>query len=235
MNCEKIDKYDYLIAMATLDAKNNDVEMFEKLDTSDVVLSDQVVRKINRLIKTSHRNPDKHITKVKMVLSRVAVVALVVISIMFTAMMSVSAIRNAVWNVIVEWYDKYISVSYKTNDPVSPPTIIEEIRKPTLLPLGFEEDVIFDDKWSYLAEYYVGDDLCLVFRQALIDNSNTYYIDSETSAIENVFIGGFDGMLLRYEKNTEIKILWNDGEYHYILTGYDITPETLIMIAESVK
>ena len=42
-------------------------------------------------------------------------------------------------------------------------------------------------------------------------------------------------MLLRYEKNTEIKILWNDGEYHYILTGYDITPETLIMIAESVK
>lgn len=51
MNCEKIDKYDYLIAMATLDAKNNDVEMFEKLDTSDVVLSDQVVRKINRLIK----------------------------------------------------------------------------------------------------------------------------------------------------------------------------------------
>ena len=74
-----------------------------------------------------------------------------------------------------------------------------------------------------------------MFRQALIDNSNTYYIDSETSAIENVFIGGFDGMLLRYEKNTEIKILWNDGEYHYILTGYDITPETLIMIAESVK
>lgn len=234
MNCEKIDKYDYLIAMATLDAKNNDVEMFENLDTSDVVLSDQVVRKINRLIKTSHRNPDKHITKVQMVLSRVALIVLVVISMMFTAMMSVSAIRNVVWNVIVEWYDKYISVDYETDDSVSPPTIIEEIRKPTLLPLGFEEDVVFDDKWSYFVEYYVGDDLCLVFRQSLIDTHNTY-IDSEASAIENVLIGGFDGLLLTYEKNTDINIVWNDGEYRYTLTGYDIDSETLIMIAESVK
>ena len=185
MNCEKIDKYDYLIAMATLDAKNNDVEMFENLDTSDVVLSDQVVRKINRLIKTSHRNPDKHITKVQMVFSRVAVIALVVISMMFTAMMSVSAIRNAVWNVIVEWYDKYISVDYETDDPVSPPTAIEEVRNPTLLPLGFEEEIVGNAKSMYVVEYYIGDDLCLVFSQSLIDPHNTD-IDREASAMENV-------------------------------------------------
>lgn len=39
MNCGKIDKYDYLIAMATLDAGLDDAEMFEKLDASEVVLS----------------------------------------------------------------------------------------------------------------------------------------------------------------------------------------------------
>ena len=234
MNCEKIDKYDYLIAMATLDAKNDDVEMFENLDTSDVVLSDQVFRKISRLIKTSNRDRNKHITKVQRVLSRVAVIALVVMSMMFTAMMSVSAIRNAVWNVIVEWYDKYISVDYETDAPVSPPTVIEEIRKPTLLPLGFEEEIVGNTKSSYVVEYYTVDDLCLVFRQSLIDTPNKD-IDSETLTIKDVMIGAFDGILLIYEKNQVIEILWNDGEYRYTLTGYDIAPETLIMIAESVK
>lgn len=234
MNCEKIDKYDYLIAMATLDAKNNDVEMFENLDTSDVVLSDRIVRKINKLIKTSNKDSAKHISKVRMVLSRVAVIALVVISITFAAMMSVSAIRNAVWNVIVEWYDKYISVDYKTDDLVVPPTEIKEIRKPALLPQGAEEEIVVNSNSSYIMEYYLGDDLCLVFRQSLIDSPNTY-IDNENSAIENVLIGGFEGILLTYEKNTDINIVWNDGEYRYALTGYDIDPETLTMIAESVK
>lgn len=234
MNCEKIDKYDYLIAMAVLDAKNNDVEMFENLDTSDVVLNNQVVRKINRLIKRSNRNPEKRITEVRMTLSRVAVVALVVISIMFTAMMSVSAIRNAVWNVVVEWYDKYISVNYETNDPVSHPTVLEEIRKPTLLPLGAIEDVIGENKTAYFVGYYVEDDLYLMFRQSLIDSPDTH-IDREEAMVENVLIGGFDGTLLTYEKNTDINIVWSDGKYRYILTGYDIDSKTLIMIAESVK
>ena len=110
MNCEKSDKYEYLIAMAILDAKNDDVEMFKNLDTSDVILSDRIVQKIGKLIKIKYKNPVRYTSKVSMMLSRVAVVALVVISIMFTAMMSVSA--------IVEWYDKYISVDYKSDDPV---------------------------------------------------------------------------------------------------------------------
>ena len=234
MNCENIDKYDYLIAMATLDAKNDDVEMFENLDTSDVVLSDQVVRKINRLIKTSHRNLDKHITKVRRILSRVAIVALVVISVMFTVMMSVSAIRNAVWNVIVEWYDKYLSVDYESNVSVSLPATIEEVRKPTLLPQGAEEAVIFDNERSYFTEYYIENECCLVFHQSRLNTGETY-VDSETVIIEEVMIGEFKGLLLTYEKNTDVKILWNDGEYRYTLTGYGIDPEILIMIANSVK
>ena len=53
MNCGKIDKYDYLIAMATLDAGLDDAEMFEKLDASEVVLSNCTINKINNMIKSS--------------------------------------------------------------------------------------------------------------------------------------------------------------------------------------
>ena len=42
MNCEKVDTLDYLIAMATLDADISDVNLFENLDTSGVVLSDNL-------------------------------------------------------------------------------------------------------------------------------------------------------------------------------------------------
>ena len=234
MNCENIDKYDYLIAMATLDAKNDDVEMFENLDTSDVVLSDRIVRKIHRLIKTSRGDSSRHITKVRGILSRVAIVALVVISVMFTVMMSVSAIRNAVWNVIVEWYDKYLSIDYESNSPASLPMTIEEVRKPTLLPQGAEEAVIFDDKWSYFTEYYIENECCLVFQQSRLNTGETY-VDSETAIIKEVMIGEFDGLILTYEKNTDMIILWNDGEYRYTLTGYGLDAEILVMIAKSVK
>ena len=134
MNCGKIDKYDYLIAMATLDAGLDDAEMFEKLDASEVVLSNCTINKINNLIKSSSKCKTKDNSKAKTVLSRVAVIALVVMSIAFAAMMSVSAIRNAIWNTIVEWYDKYISIDYKPDQPESVPATIEEIRKPALLP-----------------------------------------------------------------------------------------------------
>lgn len=181
MNCEKIDKYDYLIVMATLDAPNYDVQMFENLDTSDVVLSDRIVRKIHRLIKTSRGDSLKHITKVCRIFSRVAVSALVVISVMFTVIMSVSAIRNSVWNVIVEvkWYDEYLTVDYESNSPASLPMIIEEVRKPKLLRQGAKEKVIFDDKWSYFTEYDVKNKCCLLFCQSGL-NTDEMYVDSET-------------------------------------------------------
>ena len=80
----------------------------------------------------------------------------------------------------------------------------------------------------------MGDDLCLVFRQSLL-NTGESYVDSETATIENIMIEDFDGILLTYEKSTDINIVWNDGEYLYTLTGHDIEPETLIMIAQNVK
>ena len=111
---------------------------------------------------------------------------------------------------------------------------MEEIRKPTLLPQGAEEEIIVNNKTSYIVEYYVGDDLYLMFRQSLLDKGSTY-IDRETATMEDIIIGNFDGMLITHEKNTDINIIWNDGEYRYTLTGYDIDSEFLIMIAQSVK
>lgn len=46
MKCEKMDKFDYLIALATLDARDDDIEMYEDLDNSDVELSERITNNI---------------------------------------------------------------------------------------------------------------------------------------------------------------------------------------------
>lgn len=234
MNCGKIDKYDYLIAMATLDAGLDDAGMFEKLDASEVVLSNCTINKINNLIKSSRKCKTKDNSKARTMLSRVAVIALVVMSIAFAAMMSVSAISNAIWNTIVEWYDKYISIDYKPEQPESVPATIEEIRKPTLLPQGAEEEIITNTSVVYFSEYYSGDECIMSFKQSVLGSEESY-IDAEPGTMQKIKIGNFEAVALIYQKNDSIKILWNDGVYEYSLTGYQIDAETLVTIAQSVK
>ena len=234
MNCGKIDKYDYLIAMATLDAGLDDAEMFEKLDASEVVLSNCTINKINNLIKSSSKCKTKDNSKAKTVLSRVAVIALVVMSIAFAAMMSVSAIRNAIWNTIVEWYDKYISIDYKPEQPESVPATIEEIRKPALLPQGAEEEIITNTSVVYFSEYYSGDECIMSFKQSVLDSEESY-IDAELGTMQKIKIGNFEAVALIYQKNDSIKILWNDGVYKYDITGFNLELQTLILVSQSVS
>ena len=135
MKCEKMDKFDYLIALATLDARDDDIEMYD-------ALSERITNNIEKLIRKESRT--ERLNRIRKTLSKVAVIALVVISVIFTAMMSVSAIRTAIWEIITEWYEEYIAIGYEPEEGygvVEPPKMIEEIRKPTLLPLGSEEDI----------------------------------------------------------------------------------------------
>lgn len=234
MNCEKVDTLDYLIAMATLDADISDVNLFENLDTSGVVLSDNLDFRITKLIKRSQASQAKPRSRAMMALSKAAIIALIILSIAFTTMMSISAIRNAVWNVIVDWYDKYLSVDYEPEYPSTVPSEIEEVRKPTLLPPDAEEELIGKNNNMYLAEYYLGDECILVFSQSLLPGGQMQ-IDSESAIIREVKIGEFTGNMLTYDKDNMIIIFWNDGRYGYDLTGYGLDAETLIMVAQSVR
>ena len=57
---------------------------------------------------------------------RVAAALLIACSISFAAVMSVKAVRTTLWNMIVEFFDEYLSVSFITETP--PPQSIEETK-----------------------------------------------------------------------------------------------------------
>lgn len=237
MKSKKFDKYDYLIAMATLDAKDDDVKMFEELDDSDVVLSDRITKKIDKLISKESNYKTSRAIQFQKVLSKVAIIALVVMSMMFAAMMSVSAIRTAIWEIITEWYEEYIAIGYESEEGlgvIDPPKMIEEIRKPTLLPLGAEEEIEINARSKFISAYYVGDECFIVYKQLLL-NSDAGNFDGDDVIITELMIGDNAAWLLTYEKEAYKYILWNDAKYAYQISSMNLSVDELILVAKSVR
>ena len=237
MKCERMDKFDYLIALATMDAKDDDVKMFMELDDSDVVFSDRITDKIEKLIRRESVYRTCNFVKFKRILTKTAIIALVVISVMFATMMSVSAIRTAIWEIITEWYEEYIAVGYVPEEGIEvpePPKMIEEIRKPTLLPLGVEEEVVGSTKNMFVCEYYWGDNCYLSFKQSLLDESVSN-VDGDDAIITKIMIGNYEGTIFTYEKEDYKYILWNDARYSYQISSTFLSIDELRLVAESVK
>ena len=109
---EQNDRLDCLIRLALLDCGKKDVEMFESIDDSDVFISPRLHRRVKRLIRIkAHESRRK---KTKLIISRVAVAALLVMSITLGVLLSVSATRDAIFKAIIEWYENYFTVQYQT-------------------------------------------------------------------------------------------------------------------------
>ena len=104
------EKFDHLIRLALLDCGDKDAEMFRAIDTSNAVVSRKLRNRIHRLIKRKER--EHAVKKTKRILGRAAIAAMLILSIVFAAMMSISAIRDAIWRPIVEWHEEYISIHY---------------------------------------------------------------------------------------------------------------------------
>lgn len=237
MKCERMDSYDYLIALSTLEANDDDVKMFMELDDSDVVLSDRITRKIKKLIRRESLCKAVGLISCKRILSKAAIITLVVISVMFTTLMSVSAIRTAVWEIITEWYEEYLSVGFVSQDDFEakdPPKMIEEIRKPMLLPLGAEENVVGSTKNVFVCEYYVENQCYILFEQSLLKNELNKF-DGDDANITKLTVCNHDARLFTYANDDYIYILWNDNEYAYTIASTIMSVEELISVAESVK
>ena len=245
------EKFDYLIRLALLDCGEKDAEMFRTIDTSNVVVSPRLRNKIHRLIRRKAR--ENAVKKTRLVFGRIAVAAMLVLSIMFATMMSISAIREAVWKTIVEWHDNYIAIRYESpeddgkdnvstnqtdvnggNAAVTPPTEILEVRKPTYLPEGVVEDVVVSAKSMVMIDYYLGEELIYSFDQNILKTNDRYY-NNKTAVVKDILVKENKAIVVTYEQTPEVYLIWHDGEYSYVLVSITASLEDMIKIAESVK
>ena len=237
MKYEKMDQYDYLIALSVLNAKDGEVQRFMELDDSDVVLSDRIEKKIRKLIRRESVYRAIGWKKSKPILQKAAMITLIMLTFVFAVTMSVTAVRTAVTEAITEWYEKHFDFGFvpEQGPETKPPVTLEQIRKPTLLPIGAEERFVGQGSQIFICEYHIGDTCHLIYTQHVL-NENIGSFDSEHGIqITETRVGKYKAWIFTYETTSYVAVVWNDGEYAYVIDSEIMKPEELILIAESVK
>lgn len=97
--------FELLLFAAAEQCAQEDAAGFLSLETTDVRISQRTHRQIRRIIggRSTHT---WHFVKVALV------ACLICISLAFSACMAIPKIRTAIYNVIIEWYNEYVGISF---------------------------------------------------------------------------------------------------------------------------
>ena len=165
---------------------------------------------------------------------RVAAALLIACSISFAAVMSVKAVRTTLWNMIVEFFDEYLSVSFINETP--PPQSIEETKGLFYDVEEWDKQVIIDTKSLHSEAWTKNGVKMLTYSQELLGNGKSLY-DNENTDVENIEIRGMPAILMFRADGQTYSLSWSDGVYRYSLAAHspEITKEELILIAETIE
>lgn len=281
-------KFESLIKLAAIDCGKSDVEMFNQIDTSDVVFDKRFHRKKYKVIRNyNHRG---RYTVAKKVVIRMLICLMIVMSFAFMTVMAIEPLREALFQAVINQYEDHFTISFKpagqadattevTNNEVTeefnsefnsenqsgvitdvttesadtaeetteeitteettveaskPNDIIKEVRKPTWIPDGLEEEEVMNTKTYVAFDYYLADEYCLTYIQIPIA-SKDIHVDNEGATLCDIVIKGYSGIYVTYEGQNMINLFWNDNEYAYEIFTETLTLEEVIVIAESVK
>jgi len=224
--------FDILMKLAVNKCMEDEIALFNSLDTSEVNVSSKTNRKIRNAIKlTSLR---------KSVLFKVtrfaATAVLTAVTIVFSTAMCIQPIRAAFWTAIVQWYENYIGIRYEINEN-DYPKIIEKKIVPQSLPDGWTIEVLdeCDISVNYLISGINGE--AIYYTQNIIDKEETWFNNNEC-VLEKVLLNNIEAYIYSYSYDNgnmkEFNLIWKD-EYIFILSSEQVSKETLIQIAETMQ
>ena len=258
MNIEINDKLDLMIFLVAKDCGNDDVEMLDSLDTSEVVLDKHFYRKRDRIVAKQKHYPT--ILILKKGLLRIAVALLIIMSLGFTTVMAIAPLREALFEVVIEWYEDYLTIRYDPagegennaedgngddvvdndddsipNAPaVTPPATIEEVRKPTYIPEGMIEDTVLQNKAMVYIDYYLNDELLYTFNQMLLSERDKY-LDNVGVEVTTININGYEGIVFQSIETNGLSVVWSDNQYVYHVIAQTTDWEEIIIFCQSVS
>lgn len=229
---ERYDKLDCMLFAAAGGFCSEEVEKFMNLDVSDVPESARYVRKRKRMIAKQRHKP--FFSACRRVARTVAVVLVIIFSLGFITVMSVSALRNAVFDVIVDWFENYVQVVFACDDDPgeNAELKIEDLKKITGLPEGVEEKIEYEYGKHYTVNYFLDGERICSLRQHIYWK-NTTYIDNEGLIIEEITIDGHTAQLFETE-NGVTRLYWSDGVYSYIIVCFSESLD-IVELAKSVE
>ena len=148
------DKFDHLIALAAMKCAEDDAKVLHDSDTSKVKFDASYDKRKNKIIRKYKSVPSTSRFKTKTF--RLVAAVIVIITMLGVLIGCVPRLRQAIYDAIMGWYDKYFTVSYESpsgkeqesaadenlGEDKLAPTYIVERHKPTALPEGAWEDYV---------------------------------------------------------------------------------------------
>lgn len=228
------DKNDIIIALACRECSASLAKEFMSSDT-DITVPERLTKRILRYINRERRKEEYagFYSFAKRALASI----LAVCSLSFAFFMSIKAVRQELWNTIVDWYDKYFVISYEVSGEHEAPTTIEEKKEPRLLPYGCEKTILADTTMTYYLQYFLEENEVMLYYQNLINKSHSMIDNENVDIIENISINGNICTYMTFNNDNSKCLEWSDGSYTYTIIwyGFDIEKTALQSIAESVK
>ena len=224
-------KLDALLTMSVDAIVEKNAESFLKQDYEIVPMPNSLRRKILRMdCRARWKN---EFGAIGVGFKRVAAVIMIVCTLSFAAAMSVEAVRTAIWNAIVTWYDDYVAISFRKDGGDDAPETIVTKKEPRMD--GYEREVLLDSPGMYVVSYS-SESLQVMYTQATIDQYEAK-IDGKETRGYGVDIGEIRGNVVYANDKTETFLVWNDGEYSFILQCNRIEncDKVLIEIAKTIK
>lgn len=231
----KNDNLDALILLSAHVLEESNLSRFAAADTADTMRPASLDRKVRRLIRQEQhaRRSSARWTPVK----RVVAAILIFCTVAFAAAMSIEAVRGAVWQAIVRWYDTYIAVAFEDADAdaVSVPKTIRTKREPTDVPSDWVREVRVDSQILYRIVYRKEGKKMLSYKQQPLENQA--WANKADSTTKEVFVGDRTATLVTSKDTGHYTLYWSDGAYQYTLQSIsnDITLALMVQIAAFVK
>ena len=228
------------------------------MDVSDIeiprVLSERVAKLITE--ESAHLNARKRLLR-----KRIAIAVIAAIVVALTACMSIPAIREKLYEIVITYHDKYFTYKSEPDDTEDAETdtlttgesrdtesITDDpllstdgsgtdfvTRRPSHIPEGYELYMDLSvELTTYLIYLNANDGSMITYEQNFI-GAGIYDFDNEDVELTEILVNGYQGFsaIKLMEAVQEVSLLWNDGVYDYFINA-SLSLEETIKIAESI-
>ncbi len=161
---------------------------------------------------------------------RKSIVAASLILIIFTASMSVEAVRMPVIRLTEKIYTEFSQILFENEDNIEVPQKIEEVYVPAYIPEGYTLTEEIDEMRSMHFFFYTNEEGQELSVEQLTFNVSMA-VDTEGITTEEITINGMSGII--YTKRGLTSIIVNDNRYVHFISGYE-SREELTKVVESL-
>lgn len=233
-------KLDLLLTLASQYAGQPELELYENAG-DELEPSKRFHRRMRRLVKQAKRQNDSKTGGTSVQLKRIAVAVMLICTVCLGAILCVDAVRDEIFKFVLRWDKQYVEFDFEPPDTVdkkNPPSYeIKEFKEPSAGLEGFERFEIGKNSLSFYIEYERLEDGVLICYSQSVVGAGTYYLSNNNTKYATVYVGKHSALMGEYETSagyTMVTLLWNDGEYQYLLEG-NTTLEHMLIIAQSIE